>query len=47
MGFAESVCNRVLFMDEGGVVEEGSPELIFKNAEYGRTRNFLRKHLDS
>ena len=47
MGFAESVCDRVLFMDEGIVVEEGPPEVIFKNPENERTKNFLRKHLNS
>jgi len=47
MGFAESVCDRVLFMDEGIVVEEGPPEVIFKNPENERTKIFLRKHLDS
>lgn len=46
MGFAESVCDRVLFMDEGVVVEEGPPEIIFKNPENERTQNFLRKHLN-
>lgn len=46
MGFAESVCDRVLFMDEGVVVEEGPPDIIFKKPENERTRNFLRKHLD-
>ncbi len=45
MSFAESVCDRVLFMDEGIVVEEGPPEVIFKNPKNERTRNFLRKHL--
>lgn len=47
MGFAESVCDRVLFMDEGIVVEEGPPEIIFKNPKNERTQNFLRKHLES
>lgn len=46
MGFAESVCDRVLFMDEGVVVEEGPPDVIFKNPENERTQNFLRKHLE-
>ncbi|MBV1866268.1 MAG: amino acid ABC transporter ATP-binding protein [Rhodobacteraceae bacterium] len=46
MGFAESVCDRVLFMDEGVVVEEGPPEIIFKNPKNERTQNFLRKHLN-
>ncbi len=45
MGFAESVCDRVLFMDLGVVVEEGPPEMIFKNPRNERTRAFLRKHL--
>lgn len=47
MAFAESVCDRVLFMDEGVVVEEGPPEIIFKNPEHERTKNYLRKHLAS
>lgn len=46
MGFAESVCDRVLFMDEGVVVEEGPPEIIFKKPKNERTKNFLRKHLN-
>lgn len=45
MSFAESVCDRVLFMDEGVVVEEGPPEVIFKNPKNERTQNFLRNHL--
>ena len=47
MAFAESVCDRVLFMDQGVVVEEGPPEVIFKNPKNDRTKNFLRKHLDT
>ncbi len=46
MGFAESVCDRVLFMDQGVVVEEGPPGVIFRNPQNERTRNFLRKHLE-
>jgi ABC-type polar amino acid transport system ATPase subunit len=45
MDFAASVCDRVLFMDQGVVVEEGPPEVIFQNPKEERTRNFLRKHL--
>jgi polar amino acid transport system ATP-binding protein len=45
MDFAASVCDRVLFMDQGVVVEEGPPDVIFKNPNHERTRNFLRKHL--
>ena len=45
MGFAESVCDRVLFMDQGVVVEEGPPETIFRNPTQDRTKDFLKKHL--
>ena len=46
MGFAEAVCDRVLFMDGGVVVEEGPPEIIFRNPTQERTKDFLRKHLE-
>ncbi|WP_116133457.1 amino acid ABC transporter ATP-binding protein [Tropicimonas sp. IMCC34043] len=46
MDFAASVCDRVIFMDGGVVVEEGPPELVFRNPTQDRTRNFLRKHLE-
>ncbi|WP_113912222.1 amino acid ABC transporter ATP-binding protein [Roseovarius dicentrarchi] len=45
MDFAASVCDRVLFMDRGVVVEEGPPGVIFQNPKEERTKNFLRKHL--
>ncbi len=45
MGFAREVADRVLFMDEGTIVEEGSPEEIFGNPQNERTRNFLSKVL--
>ncbi len=45
MDFAASVCDRVLFMDQGYVVEEGPPEVVFRNPKEARTREFLRKHL--
>jgi len=45
MGFAETVCDRVIFMDKGVVVEEGPPSRIFRNLDNERTQNFLRKHL--
>ena len=45
MDFAASVCDRVLFMDRGVVVEEGPPEVVFRNPSQERTREFLRKHL--
>lgn len=46
MDFAASVCDRVLFMDQGVVVEEGPPSILFKNPTQPRTREFLRKHLE-
>lgn len=45
MGFAREVGDRVLFMDEGRVVEEGTPEQIFGNPQNERTRAFLNKIL--
>ncbi len=46
MDFAASVCDRVLFMDQGVVVEEGPPAILFTNPTQPRTREFLRKHLE-
>lgn len=43
MGFARQVADRVIFMDEGVIVEQGSPEQIFENPEEERTRRFLRQ----
>jgi len=45
MGFAREVGNRVLFMDEGRIVEEGPPERIFSNPQNPRTQAFLSKIL--
>ena len=45
MSFAQDVCDRVLFMDQGVVVEEGPPEVIFRQPKEQRTREFLSKHL--
>jgi len=45
MGFAREVADRVIFMDKGVIVEEGSAEQIFDNAENERTRSFLRSIL--
>lgn len=45
MGFAREVGDRVLFMDEGRIEEEGDPEKIFTNPESERTREFLNKIL--
>jgi len=45
MGFAREVANRVLFMDAGKLVEEGTPEEIFTNPRHPRLQEFLSKVL--
>lgn len=45
MGFAREVGDRVLFMDDGVVVEEATPEKLFNNPENTRTKEFLDKIL--
>ncbi|HJV46908.1 MAG TPA: amino acid ABC transporter ATP-binding protein [Bacillota bacterium] len=45
MGFAREVGDRVIFMDHGAIVEEGTPEQIFTNAQEERTKSFLSKIL--
>jgi ABC-type polar amino acid transport system, ATPase component len=43
MGFAREVADRVIFMDQGLIVEEGSPQAIFENPQQERTRLFLKR----
>ena len=43
MGFAREVADRVIFMDGGSIVEEGTPEQIFSNPQNERTKLFLSK----
>ncbi len=45
MGFAREVATRVLFIDDGIIQEQGTPEQIFGNPQNPRTRNFLSKVL--
>jgi polar amino acid transport system ATP-binding protein len=45
MGFAREVADRIVFMDEGVVVETGSPEHFFTNPEHPRTKQFLSQIL--
>ncbi len=45
MGFAREVGDRVLFMDSGLILEEGSPEALFGDPQNPRTRDFLNKVL--
>ncbi len=46
MGFAMEVADRVLFMDGGIIMEEGTPEEVFKNPQNPRTQDFLNKVLE-
>lgn len=45
MGFAREVADRIIFMDDGRIGEEGTPEHFFKNAQNKRTQEFLSKIL--
>ena len=45
MGFAKEVGDRILFMDKGRIIEEGTPEEIFQNPKNSRTKDFLSKVL--
>ena len=45
MGFAKEVADRVIFMADGKIVEEGTPEEIFSNPKQPRTQDFLAKVL--
>ena len=45
MGFAREVADRVVFMDDGYIVEEGTPDEVFGNPREERTRSFLDKVL--
>jgi polar amino acid transport system ATP-binding protein len=44
MGFAKAAAQRVIFMDEGEIIEEGPPEKLFENPDKERTKTFL-KHI--
>ncbi|QUB97806.1 amino acid ABC transporter ATP-binding protein [Leptotrichia sp. oral taxon 221] len=46
MGFARTVANRVFFMDQGTILEDGSPKEIFENPKEERTKEFLDKVLN-
>ncbi len=45
MGFAREVATRVLFVDEGHILEQGTPEQVFDHPQHARTREFLSKVL--
>ena len=46
MAFAKNVSDRVVFMDQGIIAEEGTPEQIFRNPQLPRTREFLTRYLE-
>jgi polar amino acid transport system ATP-binding protein len=45
IGFARAVCDRVVFMDGGVIVEQGEPATLFTNPQHSRTKTFLSKVL--
>ncbi len=45
MGFAREVANRVIFMDEGRILEQGAPDEFFANPKHPRLKDFLSKVL--
>jgi polar amino acid transport system ATP-binding protein len=45
MGFAREVADRVIFMDDGLLIEQNTPEEFFKNPKNDRTKDFLSKIL--
>jgi general L-amino acid transport system ATP-binding protein len=45
MGFAREVANRVIFMDEGEIIEQNDPENFFHNPQSDRTKLFLSQIL--
>ena len=45
MEFAREAASRVIFMDEGVILEEGTPDEIFTSPKEARTREFLKRHL--
>lgn len=46
MGFAKDVATRVVFMDDGVVLEQGEPHEFFSNPKNARTKEFLRRYLE-
>ena len=43
MAFARAICNRVFYMDEGGIYEDGAPEQVFDHPQKENTRRFVRR----
>ena len=47
MGFARDIADRVVFLDEGRILEEGPPERIFREPTEPRTREFLQRIIEA
>ncbi|MEX2101395.1 MAG: peptide ABC transporter ATP-binding protein, partial [Actinomycetota bacterium] len=47
MGFARDIANRVVFLDEGVILEEGPPEQIFNAPREERTKRFLQRIVEA
>jgi len=47
MGFARDIAGRVLFLDEGRILEQGPPERIFREPTEARTREFLQRIIEA
>jgi ABC-type polar amino acid transport system ATPase subunit len=45
MGFAKEAADRVIFLDDGSIIEDGTPEHFFENPQHDRTKQFLSKIL--
>jgi len=45
MNFAKEVADKIVFMEQGRIMEEGTPEQIFRSPKNDRTRHFLSRHL--
>ena len=46
MAFAKEVSDRVVFMDRGVILEQGTPQEVFGNPKESRTREFLSRYLE-
>jgi polar amino acid transport system ATP-binding protein len=44
MGFARDVADRVIFMDDGAIVEQGTPKEVFDDPKEERTKQFLARY---
>jgi len=47
MGFARDIANRIVFLDEGRILEEGPPDRIFRDPSAARTREFLQRIIEA